>query len=157
MRLLTLLFIIVFTWNYGKCQETRTFNFIIDSLVLDGTNYFPQSINDNIQVGIPKYYTILKTDTLAIRIRVKLTKRGSQPKKLKIRIDLHENDRWHKAPLFIDIHRFTRFRIRRDQCWMRTSFRYNAGFPIDMDCNCWKPLKGKKSHDFFLGAKAITQ
>lgn len=157
MKLLISIFIILLTANNGQSQETREFEFVIDSLVLDGINYSPASINNNIQVGKPKYYTILETDSIAIRIRVKLTKRGSQPRKLKIRVDLYEDDKWYKAPLFIDLHNFTRFRIRRDQCWSRSGLGYNAGFPFDTWCGCWKPLKGRKSHEFYLLSKGIVK
>ncbi len=155
MKFLILL-ITLFVIGKAQCQESRNFQFIIDSLTIDGISYEGSAINENVQIGNPKYFTIVDADSLAIRVRVKLTKRRTQPKILKIRIDLYENGKWHKAPLFIDTHGFRRFRIRREQCWMRTTIGYNAGFPINQTCNCWKPIKGKTSHSFYLLAKAIA-
>jgi len=146
--------IFLFTFNLYS-QEIQRFEFQIDSMKVDGINYFPLSIDNNIKVGEPTFFTLLETDSLALRIRVKFTKRKSQPKKLKIRVDIFEDGEWYKAPLFIDLHGFNRFRIRRDQCWMKSSFGYNAGFPFEMwGCQCWKPLKGKSSHEFQLWSKA---
>lgn len=150
------LFVTFFAFCHVQCQEARSFQFIVDSLSIDGINYKGFMINDNVKIGKPKYFTILKEDSLSVRIRVKLTKRRSQPKKIKIRVDLFENGEWFKAPLYIDVHGFRRFRIRREQCWTRTALGYNAGFPIDLPCDCWKPLKGKTSHLFYLRAKAIS-
>jgi hypothetical protein len=150
------LLITLFAFGYIQGQDLRSFQFIVDSLSIDGINYKGSTINDNVQIGKPKYFTILKEDLLGVRIRVKLTKRKSQPKIFKIRVDLYENGKWFKAPHYIDVHRFRRFNIRREQCWVRTGLGYNAGFPINMTCSCWKPLKGKTSHLFYLWAKAIA-
>lgn len=157
MKRLQILFITLLIANCGLSQESRGFVFEIDSLKLDGIYYFPASIDDNIKVGEPKFFTLLETDSLALRLQVTFTKRKSQPKILKIRVDIFEDGKWYKAPLFIDIHGFHRFRIRREQCWMKSAYGYNAGFPFEMhSCQCWKPLKGKKSHEFNLWSKAIV-
>lgn len=148
--------IVLFIFGNAQCQELKSFQFTVDSLSIDGVNYAVPAINDNVQIGKPKYFTIMNNDSLAVRIRVKLTKRRTQPKIFKIRVDLFENGKWYKAPLFIDLHGFRRFRIRREQCWARTVIGYNAGFPINEICNCRKSFKGKTMHSFYLWAKAIA-
>ena len=146
----------LFLANACISQELRAFEFKVDSIAIDGRNIKAAIIEDKVQIGSPHYFKIFDEDSLAIRIRVKLTQRGAQRMKFKIRVDLFEEGRWYKAPFYIDIHNFTRFRIRRDQCWMR-SFGYGSLYPEELQCSCWKPLKGKRAHQFYLRSKAVVK
>ena len=151
----TILFLIGLHFaNFCLSQKQYSFEFKVDSIAIDGRNIKAIIIDDKLQIGSPRYFKIFDEDSLAIRIRVKLTERGSQKMKYKIRVDLFEEGRWYKAPFYIDIHNFTRFRIRRDQCWMR-SIGYSPMLPDELQCRCRKPLKGKKSHEFYLRSKAV--
>jgi len=136
-------------------QETHNFEFKTDSLVIDGVNLSPNTISSQIQVGTHSFFDLLTNDSIGIRIRVKLTKRGAKSNKIKIRIDFKENGKWFKPPLFIDFHNFTRFRIRREQCWQRKKFWGvdNNGYPINMICDCRKPFKTRKKHEMILSAQ----
>ncbi len=153
MKYIILLLIGLQIANSCLSQKARSFVFKIDSMAIDGRHVKASTIESKIHIGSPKYFKILDEDSLAIRIRIKLTSSGARRSKCKIRVDIYEKGKWYKPPFFIDIHNFTRFRIRRDQCWMRI-ISYSNMYPIEKNCQCRESLKGKNSHQFYLESKA---
>ena len=150
MRKTLLLYLLLSLSNLINGQGSHSFNISFDSLVLDNKILTSPPITATIISGESSYFTIIDSDTLKIRIKIKFKSNSKRPKNHKIRIDIYENGKWHKPKLKIDIHHFTRFRIRRDQCWGRTSLSYDGGYPYSHQCNCWKGIKGKKKHQFFM-------
>lgn len=153
MKNALLLYLLFSLSNLCNGQNSHSFNITFDSIVLDNQTLTPpEPISTTITSGKSSYFTIIETDTLKIRFKIKFKSNSKRPKNHKIRIDIYENDKWHKPKMKIDIHHFTRFRIRRDQCWGRTGLRYNAGYPYTQKCDCWKGLKGKRKHQFFMSS-----
>ncbi|UTW61257.1 hypothetical protein KFE98_14705 [bacterium SCSIO 12741] len=136
----------------GKAQDQHKLELVIDSLNFNGQIFPKDTLRGQIEPGKIQYLTLLDQDSVAVRIRIKLTRRGQQPKTLKGRFDYFENGKWHKPPLTFSHHGWFGFHLFRYQCWSKTTLGYNAGYPTDTYCSCQEPLLKKDSPDFlFLG------
>lgn len=58
-------------------------------------------MSGSIKVGESTYFDSLNLDSISIRLKVILIKKNSKSNKLKIRIDIMENGRWYKPPVFL--------------------------------------------------------
>ncbi len=126
-----------------------------DSLVLNKQQYKVLPISGTIISGDSRNFIIVDTDSIKIRINFLFKSNSNRPKNHKIRVDIYENGKWYKPNLYIDLHNFHRFRIRRAQCWGRTSLSYDGGYPYSRNCSCWKPLIGKEKHQFYMVSKFV--
>lgn len=129
-------------------QKSYDFQFSTDSMIFDGQDLVVKEVSGSIKVGNPSYFELLNQDSLSIRLRVKLIQKNKKTKKLKIRIDIKENNKWFKPSFFVDLHNFNRFHIRREQCWMKNKYKGIEEFPLIMNCNCSKPFKAINKHQF---------
>ena len=132
----------------------------IDTFNINGISHKIPQLTINLENKKKSKIIFWENDSLKLRAvfyfsakKIMICKKYEQPGLLKVRFDIWQNNKWYKAPLKIDTHFGTRFKINRSHCWSKTSRGYNAGYPYKSNCGCYKPLNGKSSHTIYLQSK----